>query len=640
MMDEPHVGYASKVEGMPNLKKIGALADEYREEEGYSEDEGIDDYKKGGYHPVYVGEVLNGRYVILQKLGWGHFSTVWLARDVKFDTYIAIKVQKSAPHYLEAAFDEVEILQNAVKHCMDEQWLKDLKEFYKGKKTEFSRDDCHVVQLLNAFIYTGDYGRHFCMVFEILGVNLLEIIKRYDYRGIPLKLCRKMAKQCLLGLHYLHKHCGIIHTDLKPENVMVCLDQKELKEIYDNGQLHRNRKAKTRLKNFQKQLKMINGEAVEESDEQETVNEPEQKLPIQPQVSNNLILNEEDLEKEYERLVKEGNITNKKDKKNLKKKLKQKLKRNKAKMGSTSRKESFKVDVPKISQPKIVNGRHIDNGEKGGLAYDFNLKIADLGNGCWIHHHFQPEIQTRQYRSPEVILGINYNETADTWSFACMLFELLTGEFLFDPKKDANYKKSTDHLALMMEMLNVFPASYSTSGTNSKKYVDSQGNLKKIPSLHFMNLKDVMMKRHGIKASEAEALADFLEPMLKIYPHERATAAQMLNHYWLDMDTEDFFATEDDINAAPHLYDKRYIDMSNFDKVVNDDQFDADNSFCDKIDDKSDESEEEYPTLYDKETKVFDRSFKQVYVGYADGIDLNGLDDTSNWQFDRKYKVK
>ena len=104
--------------------------------------------------------------------------------------------------------------------------------------------------------------------------------------------------------------------------------------------------------------------------------------------------------------------------------------------------------------------------EKGKLTKDFAVKIADLGNGCWTHYHFQPEIQTRQYRSPEVILGINYNETADTWSFACMLFEMLTGEFLFDPKKDPNFRKSEDHLALMMEMLNKFPKSYSTIGTN------------------------------------------------------------------------------------------------------------------------------------------------------------------------------
>lgn len=59
--------------------------------------------------------------------------------------------------------------------------------FLQEDRTEFTRDDCHVVQLLNSFIYQGPYGNHFCMVFEIMGVNLLEIIKRYDYKGVILK---------------------------------------------------------------------------------------------------------------------------------------------------------------------------------------------------------------------------------------------------------------------------------------------------------------------------------------------------------------------------------------------------------------------------------------------------------------------
>ena len=80
-------------------------------EEESSEDEGIQDYKVGGYHPVHVGEILLGRYIILQKLGWGHFSTVWLSKDLEYNTYVALKIQKSAEHYLEAAYDEVEILE-------------------------------------------------------------------------------------------------------------------------------------------------------------------------------------------------------------------------------------------------------------------------------------------------------------------------------------------------------------------------------------------------------------------------------------------------------------------------------------------------------------------------------------------------
>ena len=45
------------------------------------------------------------------------------------------------------------------------------------------------------------------------------------------------------------------------------------------------------------------------------------------------------------------------------------------------------------------------------------------------------------------MLGIDYNETADLWSFACMVFERITGDFLFDPRKGATYSKNDDHIA-------------------------------------------------------------------------------------------------------------------------------------------------------------------------------------------------
>ena len=63
------------------------------------------------------------------------------------------------------------------------------------------------------------------MAFEVLGKNLLAMIKKYDYRGIPLPVVRRIAKQLLLGLDYMHRVCGIIHTDLKPENVVFSLTE-------------------------------------------------------------------------------------------------------------------------------------------------------------------------------------------------------------------------------------------------------------------------------------------------------------------------------------------------------------------------------------------------------------------------------
>ena len=45
-------------------------------------------------------------------------------------------------------------------------------------------DNTHVVQMLNSFIHNGPNGKHFSMVFEIMGVTLLEIITRYNYKGV------------------------------------------------------------------------------------------------------------------------------------------------------------------------------------------------------------------------------------------------------------------------------------------------------------------------------------------------------------------------------------------------------------------------------------------------------------------------
>lgn len=170
---------------------------------------------------------------------------MWLTKDLKFGNYVAMKVQKSAQHYLEAAYDEVEILDQVAANWRTKEWKVSIDKFYADdpqlkanlEKIGMSGNTSHCVQLLNSFIHHGPNGKHFVMVFEILGVNFLEIIKRYDYKGVPIPLVRKLAKQCLIGLDYLHRMCKIIHTDFKPENVVICLRDDEVAEIAKTGQL-------------------------------------------------------------------------------------------------------------------------------------------------------------------------------------------------------------------------------------------------------------------------------------------------------------------------------------------------------------------------------------------------------------------
>lgn len=169
-----------------------------------ADEEDSEDYCKGGYHPVTVGENFkDGKYTVVRKLGWGHFSTVWLSKDNTTGKHVALKVVRSAAHYTETAIDEIKLLKKIV----------DAKPNHPGRK--------HVVSLLDSFEHKGPNGTHVCMVFEVLGENLLGLIKRWNHRGIPIPLVKQITKQVLLGLDYLHRECGIIHTDLKPENVLI-----------------------------------------------------------------------------------------------------------------------------------------------------------------------------------------------------------------------------------------------------------------------------------------------------------------------------------------------------------------------------------------------------------------------------------
>lgn len=169
-----------------------------------ADEEDSEDYCKGGYHPVQIGEKFkDGKYTVVRKLGWGHFSTVWLSRDNSSNKHVALKVVRSASHYTETAIDEIKLLQKIVQANPN----------HPGRK--------YVVSLLDSFEHKGPHGVHVCMVFEVLGENLLGLIKKWQHRGIPRDLVMQIAKQVLMGLDYLHRECGIIHTDLKPENVLI-----------------------------------------------------------------------------------------------------------------------------------------------------------------------------------------------------------------------------------------------------------------------------------------------------------------------------------------------------------------------------------------------------------------------------------
>ena len=81
---------------------------------------------------------------------------------------------------------------------------------------------------------------------------------------------------------------------------------------------------------------------------------------------------------------------------------------------------------------------------------DIRIRIVDMGNACTIQNHYSESIQTREYRAFENIIRSGYNEKTDMWSLACLIFEMLTNDFLFKPypAKDKRYKKNDEHIAM------------------------------------------------------------------------------------------------------------------------------------------------------------------------------------------------
>lgn len=188
-------------------------------------------------------------------------------------------------------------------------------------------------------------------------------------------------------------------------------------------------------------------------------------------------------------------------------------------------------DTSAGSPPRNLN--HQPDLKDADMLMRCRSVIVDLGNACWTHRHFSEDIQTRQYRAPEVIIGSNYDTSADIWSLGCMIFELLTGDLLFDPRAGEDYDRDEDHLAMFQELLGKMPKRIALEGKYAKNFFDKRGSLKHIKQLKFWPLQEVLTEKYHFPKEEANAIADFIRPLLDFDPKTRITALDALNADWL-----------------------------------------------------------------------------------------------------------
>ncbi|XP_030274603.1 SRSF protein kinase 2-like isoform X4 [Sparus aurata] len=411
------------------------------------------------------------------------------------------------------------------------------------------------------------------MVLEVLGHELLRWIVKSNYTGLPLPCVKSILRQVLQGLDYLHTKCKIIHTDIKPENILLRVDEAYIQKLAANTELW--------------------------------------QLPVSPAVASSSVNRSSRDKQSLSSLL--GKLTgvfhtlgewSSKVSKNPMRRL---TRRDKSRRGQESATDHHRKDklsasfsdvsapsgacsstcLSKLTDPKLKFRRHTQlfddrldsaphghrhaacswtdlhtdapasgsrsvllhqNGEKEPSkpapsssldllrpesADKIDIKIADLGNACWVHKHFTEDIQTCQYRSVEVLIGTDYGTPADIWSTACMAFELATGDYLFDPQSGATFSREEDHIAHIIELLGELPSQFALSGRNSKRYFNRKGQLRHISKLKPWSLFEILLDKYEWPREEAAQFSSFLLTMLELLPEKRATAAQCLKHPWI-----------------------------------------------------------------------------------------------------------
>lgn len=397
------------------------------------------DYADSNIGDEYYGMLLDNRYILLKKIGSGGFASVWLSyyiNDPKKQFYYAIKIQN--PDDYNEGLLEVETFKK-IKN-INSEYLMNMIEDFKFKPSN-----------------SKQYA--ICMVFELMACSLYQLIRRGKYnKGLPPEIIYNITVQIIKGLNDIHEKLNMIHTDIKPENILIRGYEKKIKQIiYELD--------KYNLSNIYKEI------------------------------------SEEEKNNFTSSLKKKKNV--KKIKKIINEKLKNKviLIMNEIINDSESEKE---LEISDLSEIKIV-------------ISDFG-SILDLNN-----YNNKLEIQTRYYRAPEIVLQCGFTQKCDIWSLGCTIYELLTGDILFDPEKDLKYNRDFHHIYWYYEICGDIPKWMIEKSNRKKEFFNKNGKfLVNKPDL--WNIREVIKEEKKLDDCEYEnfeKIINMIECMINIDPNIR-----------------------------------------------------------------------------------------------------------------------
>ncbi|QKX64031.1 uncharacterized protein TRUGW13939_11204 [Talaromyces rugulosus] len=157
------------------------------------EEETLPSYRPEWYYPVRLGEVLDGRYQVLAKLGYGVTSTVWLCRDLVWVFVRGIDRTHELAIY---------------------NHINSVETDHMGKS--------FIRQLLGHFHVRGPSAEpHLCLVLQPAGISVDQYLGFFSEKVMTLQDLKPCLRQVLGVLDFLHTEAHIIHTDLQLKNLLL-----------------------------------------------------------------------------------------------------------------------------------------------------------------------------------------------------------------------------------------------------------------------------------------------------------------------------------------------------------------------------------------------------------------------------------
>ena len=411
-------------------------------------------------------------YILIYKLGKGAYSVVWYSIEIpNFFSCIKNKKnlilnQRALKVHLDDSYD-VGLLESKINNIL----------IYNKKRSKY------INYPLSSFVHDEIY---FIIVYELAVGSLYDVLKKCD-RKLDLSFINKIIPQMIKSIQFIH-NCDYIHTDIKPENFLLMGTNKEQNNIYNFIKSYNLTDRLKKVSNFKKSK----SNALDKS-----VNEPIYKLlqvvSKKFSLKNNILSNddsnnysdnseednEDDEDDEDDDDIKEesnksiisiysniSDISNESDYNTDKSSYNSNIKINEYYFNNDifHTKDILKYiniqNNKKIKLQNKLNNKNIKNNIKIDsdlelLLKNPEIKLTDFG---LIEKKTSKKhtIQTRYYRSPEIILGLDYKESCDFWSLGCSIYELLIGKIFIDIDNDNDinrYDKDLINLKILIEKL-------------------------------------------------------------------------------------------------------------------------------------------------------------------------------------------